>query len=195
MVTHHTRDKDNTSSLPNGQPIPLNYVSDTWYRLDEQGLVVQAVALMRSEDGKLVQASTFRDNTWRNLTLGEKWSGEPFVLRLDLGFSADAARAQAWGITLSQRTITMAGQTVLQFTLHDAFDSPVLLEGYSQPVVSAERRAYFDPRSGAPLMLERVLVMADGQERVVERVGQIAVQQDVEPPAEVLTLLQLEVTR
>lgn len=195
MVTHHMRDKDRGSSLPNGQAIPLNYISETWYHLDDQGQAVEVIAFMRSEDGEPVQISTFRGNIWRNLTVGEKWDGEPFMPRPDLGFSADAAQAREWGSTLSQQTVTLAGRTTLRFTMRDEFGSPLLMEGYAQPVISAERRAYFDARSGALLLLERILVTADGRERVVERVDQITVQQGVEPPSDVLALLQQEVTK
>ncbi|RMF28464.1 MAG: hypothetical protein D6759_15780 [Chloroflexi bacterium] len=63
MVTHHTRNKDRVSSLPNGQAIPLNYILETWYRLDDRREVVEAITLMRSEEGQPVQVSTFRENT------------------------------------------------------------------------------------------------------------------------------------
>jgi len=195
MVTHHMRDKDRGSSLPNGQAIPLNYISETWYRLDDQGQAVEVIAFMRSEDGEPVQISTFRGNIWRNLTVGEKWDGEPFMPRPDLGFSADAAQAREWGSTLSQQTVTLAGRTALRFTMRDEFGSPLLMEGYAQPVISAERRAYFDARSGALFLLERVLVIADGKERVVERMDPITIEYGVEPPAEVLAFLQQEVTK
>jgi len=195
MVTHHMRDKDRVSSLPNGQAIPLNYISETWYHLNDQGQAVEVIAFMRSEDGEPVQISTFRGNIWRNLTVGEKWGGEPFTPRLDLGFSADAAQAHGWGSTLSQQTVTLAGRTALRFTMRDEFGSPLLMEGYAQPVISAERRAYFDARSGALLLLERVLVTADGKERVVERVDPITIEYGAEPPAEVLAFLQQEVTK
>jgi len=195
MVTHHMRDKDRGSSLPNGQAIPLNYISETWYRLDDQGQAVEVIAFMRSEDGEPVQISTFRGNIWRNLTVGEKWDGEPFMPRPDLGFSADAAQAREWGSTLSQQTVTLAGRTALRFTMRDEFGSPLLMEGYAQPVISAERRAYFDARSGALFLLERVLVIADGKERVVERMDPITIEYSVEPPAEVLAFLQQEVTK
>lgn len=195
MVTHHMRDKDRVSSLPNGQVIPLNYLSETWYHLNDQGQAVEVIAFMRSEDGEPVQISTFRGNIWRNLTIGEKWGGEPFTPRLDLGFSADAAQAHGWGSTLSQQTVTLAGRTALRFTMRDEFGSPLLMEGYTQPVISAERRAYFDTRSGALLLLERVLVTADGKERVVERVDPITIEYGAEPPAEVLAFLQQEVTK
>jgi hypothetical protein len=195
MVTHHMRDKDRVSSLPNGEAIPLNYISETWYHLNDQGQAVEVIAFMCSEDGEPVQISTFRGNIWRNLTVGEKWGGEPFTPRLDLGFSADAAQAHEWGSTLSQQMVTLAGRTALRFTMRDEFGSPLLMEGYAQPVISAERRAYFDTRSGALLLLERVLVAADGKERVVERAEPITIEYGVETPAEVLAFLQQEVTK
>ena len=195
VVTHHTRDKDKTSLLPNGQPIPLNYISETWYRLDDRGQVVEAVALMRSEEGQPIQVGTFRENTWRNLTVGEKWKGEPFTPRLDLGFSADVARAPEWGSTLDRRMVTWAGRPAMRFVMRDEFAPPRRIEGYAQPVVRGERRAWFDPDSGALLLLERVLVMADGTERVVERVEPVTIERGVEPPAEVLALLQQEVAK
>ncbi len=194
MVTHHMRDKDRASSLPGGEAIPLNYISETWYHLDDRGRAVEVIAFMRSEDGETVQVSTFRDNIWQNLTVGEKWGGEPFTPCLDLGFSTDAAQSYKQGSTLGQQRVTLAGRTALRFTIRDEFDSPLLIEGYAQPVIRAERRAYLDMHNGAPLLLERVLVAADGKERIVEQVWPVTVECGVEPPAEVLAFLQQEMT-
>lgn len=194
VVAHHTRDKEESSPLPNGQTIPLNYISETWYHLSDQGQAVEVIAFMRSEDGDPVQISTFRDNMWRNLTVGEKWAGAPYTPRLDLGFSTLAGRAHEWDCTLSQQTTTSAGKPVLQFTLREEFDSPLQMEGYAQPAVAAERRASFDVHSGALLLLERILVTVEGEEHIVERVGPITSEYGVVPPAEVLALLQQEVT-
>ncbi len=195
VVTHHVRDKDERSLLPNGQTIPPNYISETWYHLNEQGQAIEVIALMRSEDGGLVQISTFRGNVWRNLTVGEKWDGEPFVPQLDLGFSADAARAQIGESRLIQRTVVLKGRTVWQFAIRDERSSSLQVKGYSQPAISAERRAYLDPQSGALLLLERVLVMADGRERIIEQVEPITIEYGVDPPAEVVAFLQQEVTK
>lgn len=195
LVTHHIRNKDKLSSLPNGQAIPLNYILDTWYHLDEKGRVLEGITCMRSEDGQLLQVSTFRDNTWRNLTTGEKWAGEIFTPKLDLGFSADAAQAKAWGSFLSRETTTLGGRKVELFRLRDKYEDPVQFEGYAQPALSTERRAYFDPQSGALLMFERILVLTDGTERVVEQVTWVTIQQGEGPPPDVLAFLSQEVTQ
>lgn len=195
MVTHHTRYKDQVGSLPNGQAIPLNYISDTWYHLNDQGQAVEVVALMRSEDGRTIQAATFRDNVWRNLTVGEKWKGEPFSPRLDLGFSADATQALQWGTPLIQEMVTWEERKALRFTIKEQFTSPLSIEGYASSVIGAERRAYFDAQSGSLLLFERYLVFLDGKEHLVEKVVPIIYEFDVKPPLEVLALLQQEVEK
>lgn len=195
MMTHHTRYKDQAGSLPNGQAIPLNYISDTWYHLNDQGQAVEVIALMRSEDGRTIQAATFRDNVWRNLTVGEKWEGEPFSPRLDLGFSTDAIQALQLGTPLIQEMVTLEGRKALRFTIKEQFASPLSMEGYAQSAIGAERRAYFDAQSGSLLLYERCLVFSDGKERLVEKVVPIIYEFDVKPPIEVLALLQQEVKK
>jgi len=191
---HHLRNKDKSSALSNGQAIPLNYISDTWYHLNEQGQAVEVVAFMRTEEGDPVQISTFKDNMWRNLTIAEEWAGDPFTPQLDLGFSADANRAEGGG-TLRQQMSQIAGQPVVQFTLREDFDAPLQMEGYAHPMVAAERRASFAEHSGDLVQMERVFVTEDGQELVVEHIDVISNEYPVEPAAEVLALLQQEVTQ
>ena len=71
VVKQHDSNLKDWGTLPNGQPIPLNFVQDSWYLLDGQGLVVEAVSIQRDMDGNAVQEAVFRDNTWYNLTTGD----------------------------------------------------------------------------------------------------------------------------
>mgnify|MGYP001112394238 CR=1 FL=1 len=192
IVTQHDRNKDQVGNLPNGQPIPLDYVSDTWYQLNDKGVTVAVVAMMKEMGGQLVQVSTFRDGIWRNLTLNEKWPGEAFTPRLDFGFSKEVAQIQPSALNRQEETI--AGRSVLIFTIHDDFARPIQMEGYKKPMTNADISAAFDPQTGQMLYLERVLVTVEGERWVSQRVDVLTVER-TEPPPNTLTFLNQEVTR
>ncbi len=189
---HHRRSQDAKSELANGQELPLDYIADTWYHLNEAGLAVEVVKFVRNEEGIPTQIATFKNNTWRNLTVAEEWRGDPFVVRLDLGFSADANQVDEWGATLHQQSTMLADQPAIQFVLRENFDNPLHIEGYAKPIIAAERRAVFTAESGTLKQFERIFVDEDGQYRTVEQVNVIASEYNVEPPAEVLALLEKE---
>lgn len=192
IVTQHDRNKDQVGNLPNGQPIPLDYVSDTWYQLNDEGVVVAVVAMMKEMGGQLVQVGTFRDRIWRNLTLNEEWPGEAFTPRLDFGFSKEVAQVQPSALNRQEETI--AGRSVLIFTIHNDFARPIQMEGYKKPITTADISAAFDPQTGQMLYLERVLVTVEGERWVAQRVDVLTVER-TEPPPNTLTFLNQEVTR
>lgn len=189
MIVRHERYRDRVSTLPGGREVPSVYLSDTWYRLEEGGWVTAAVARMLSEQGAVIQVSVYHDGLWRNLTTGEQWQGEPFRFRPDLGFAADALRADSHGETLNGERVFREGRAALQFTLRTDFATPILMEGVRQPVVAAGRRAYLDPDSGALMALEQVLIPLEGENRVVLRATPLLLER-AEPSTEVLQHLE-----
>lgn len=190
VVTQYDREKDTVDTLPNGQPIPLDYVMESWYLLDEQGQATTAVSIMKDMNGREVQVSIFCESMWQNLTLDLQYTGEPFTPRLDFGFGQIVAQAPSWGSTLSRSEGILDDEQVLTFAIHDEFDNPVQIAGFEKPVAGGGRRAYFDPESGETIYVERVLLMADGEERVVGRSEILTWEKVTAPPANVLALLE-----
>lgn len=196
LMSRHDRNKDVSGTLPNGQPVLLNYIDDAWYQVDGQGKVLAAVTLQKDLQGQTRQVSILQDGVWQNLTLDTKTpSGEPSVPQLDYGFSSNAMRALSQGSVLSRQEKIVSGRAVLTFTIHEEFTRPVQLAGYKQPVVSVNSTATFDPQTGRTLYLERVLVMADGEQRLSQRTDILTVERVTVPPAHILELLNQEVTR
>jgi hypothetical protein len=191
VVELHQRNKQTAGSLSIGQQIPLNYNFDTWYHLNEQGNVIEMVNLMKDGNGKVIQASTYSKGVWENLTVGEKWQGEPPMLNLDYGFSNDVANASSWGSVLGREENSLPdGKTTLIFTIRDAFDQPVKFEGYEKLVVSGETRAYFDQQSGALLSLNRIFVDENGNEFFAEQMTILVIEKSDLPSTDVLVYLE-----
>jgi hypothetical protein len=198
LVIQHDRNKDKVGTLPNGQPIPMDYVEETWWQLNEKNLVVAAVTFMRDETGQVVQIAIFRDGLWHNLTFSDQppTPGEAFAPDLDFGFSNDVVRSEAWGSRVSRgETLNAAGQKTVTFTIHDDFAKPKAMAGYEKDIVRGESRATFDAQSGQLLYVERVMVMADGETRTVERAEFVTVEHVNAPSQEAAEYLNQEVTK
>jgi hypothetical protein len=45
VVARHDRNKDRAGVLTNGQPIPLDYISDTWYQIDDKKSIIARVTV------------------------------------------------------------------------------------------------------------------------------------------------------
>ncbi len=176
----------------------MDYVEETWWQLNEKNLVVAAVTFMRDETGQVVQVATFRDGLWRNLTFTDQppTPGEAFAPDLDFGFSNDVVRSEAWGSRVSRgEALNAAGQKTVTFTIHDDFAKPKTMAGYEKDIVRGESRATFDAQSGQLLHVERVMAMADGEERTVERAEFVTVEHVSAPSQEVAEYLNQEVTK
>ncbi len=183
-------DEANNGELSNGQEIPLNYILDEWYYLDGQGMVLEAVTLMLSLDGKVLQASTFQEGTWQNLTVDEKFKvTEPFTISLDFDFLADMQKAYANNSVLLQSSVEFDGVDSLLFTMSDTFDKPLQAGSYAQPIIQAEKRAILDADSGEILSLETVFVMADGTVRISLSITPLTLENVSEPPDSILLYL------
>lgn len=196
VVNHYSRNRDQTGVLPNGQSVPLNYINDTWYQLNDQGLAIAVIAFMKSEDGQLQQVATFRDGVWRNLTFGDKYSGEVFAPQLDFGMGKYLAqRAQSHGGLVGRQEKTVDSRATVVFTAQDAFANPAVIAGYDKQAARVETSAGFDLQTGRMLYLEHIMVTPDGERRLVERVDIQMVERVSELPNEIFTFLNQEVAQ
>lgn len=191
VIEVHQRNKETAGSLSMGQQIPINYVLETWYHLDGQGKVLELITLMKNENNEIVQVSVYGKGIWQNLTVGEKWQGDPPTLNLDYGFSKDIASASSWGSTLNREENKLSnGKSTLAFSINDEFDQPIKIEGYENLIVSGETRAQFDPQSGALISLDRILVDENGVQHFAEQMRIQAFEKIDLPPEDVLKYLE-----
>lgn len=184
VVAVHDRTKAQSDPLPNGALIPVDYISETWYLLQE-GKLAQLVAFMKDMNGNIIQTSTYQAGLWRNLTIGEEWQGEADPFGFDHGFVQNVLDSQLYGSQVGREE----SETEIVFSIRDEFPQAVPMEGYEFMVIGGERRLVFDKATGALQAIERILVSADGTQHLVEQITFQSIER-TSPPSEVVRLLE-----
>jgi hypothetical protein len=189
-------DDGSNGDLGNGQVIPLNYISESWYRLNEKGEIVESVSLMIANDGQIVQVGTLSDGVARNLTTNYISEGQsPIPLYLDFGFVRDATQAKEEGLQVTQTTASLDGRKVLVFVIRQSYEMAQKIVGYDQPVTSIEQQALYDPDTGQLVQRVTVVKLADGTERVGSGITSVTIEPIGAPPDNVLDYLNMEVVK
>ncbi len=183
LTVHHYSPED-LGSLPNGQPILNNRLDESWYLLDDFGMVITSIFTMNDLDGNPFQISVIQDGVARNLTLGEESTFDPYPLELDYDFAQHTAQSPALGSNLTRRQVTLNdGRPAVQFTLREG-----------QPPAGQlmiEEEAAYDPESGA--LLELAVYKLDTSERtIIWQVTYLAAERVSSPSAEALAYLEQE---
>lgn len=113
--------EESMGMLPDGTVIPAEYQVDAWYELDENGLVVREVFRQLDLSGNSIQISLLKDGQRTNLTTGESWKEQSYVLQsLDYGFTDLATNAAKTGKSLTQQPLYFEGKYVgEQFVIED----------------------------------------------------------------------------
>lgn len=179
-------------TLPDGNPVAMNYVSESWYFLDDTGQVIAAVSQMSDLDRPEVQVSVFENLVWKNLTFGTTNPGEKFSLNLDHGVRTNMASIVKGATSprvQAQETLA-SGRQVLEVTTYEDFSPPITPEGVDGPIARVTHRSLFDALSGAPISFEETLRSDSGKERMVSSVSVDVVERSSEPPSDVLARFQ-----
>lgn len=184
VVEMHDRTKSDAGHLPNGGSIPIDYISETWYFVQD-GQVMELVAFMKALDGSIIQASTYQDGAWRNLTTGDAWQAQADPFNLDFGFIQDVLNSDLYGSQVTRKET----EDEIAFSIQDEFPQAVQLEGYDFLVIRAQRKLLFDKRTGELLSVERIFETPDGVEHRIEQITILSVEK-ASPPPEVLNLLE-----
>jgi hypothetical protein len=166
------------------------YYNDSWYQLDEGGLVIAFTNTYRSPDGQVLQQAYARNGEGVNLTMGSQNPFTPY--RIDLGSELydKVFRALRAGQEIDRREITLDGRTAWLYSFGESFSPPVEIDGI---LTAALRQGEaVDAQTGALLYSEMVRMIPDGAEQLVWRHTNQAVERSPEPPGEVLSLLGQE---
>ena len=190
LVSRHNRTKDQVSTLSTGQTIPEDYIMETWNLLNNEGLVVETVTFMKDLDGNIVQTSVFKNNIWYNLTINEKWEGEPFEIKLDFGFRNKMSGEYEVSVSVNKTSREENGTVYDVYSIEDVYDYPVTMSGYDYQIVSGGGSIVFDQADSSFVKTEQYLKDENGEFHIIEIAEYLSIELVESPPQEILDLLK-----
>jgi hypothetical protein len=99
-----------TDLLPDGSPIPEDYLFESWYLLDNNAKVIGGATRMLDMAGNEVQTTVYEDSVWTNLTYNFATPTESFTPSLDHGLALDLQSVGLGRITsFEQKEISISG--------------------------------------------------------------------------------------
>lgn len=180
-----------SDTLPDGSPIPTEWRDDTWYLMDENGYVMEAVGFQDTGSPKTFQVTKFKDGIWTNITLGTTFDiGEKtYDPRMESGFLADAEKYRDI-MVLESETSMLGDEQVNVFSLTGRNVKPVEMAKSGHWIMGTSTKFYFSLKTGLLLQIEQYDIAPDGQYQLTRRITTIVVEKVTEPPAEVLKYLE-----
>jgi hypothetical protein len=187
-TTSYDIDQENNGVLPDGQVIPLSYITDTWYHINSDGLVEESVSIMKSNDGaKTLQTSIFTDNKSWSSSDNQEMPQKPYSLgALDHNFFADV---QDISKRLSIQPEQEVSENISTFAITEKLDQPLLTVDYKMPVYSISTFASFDSTTGLLVEIKRIMRFENGSERNYFHVT-MKTETGIEPPKDILALIE-----
>jgi hypothetical protein len=190
-----------SDTLPDGSPMPMAYTTDHWYRLDEQGYLIQGISMVDTGSPATFQVSVYREGIWYNLILGTSTDTEnPEDIKpyrpvdhpyrpADHTFLEQALLSKDWA-RLDFGYAEIDGKRVAKYTIV-TYNS---IYGYgatpTPPVKIYAYNYYLSLETGSVLMMEFFLPGDDGELHLAQRVTTIVEEIIKEPPTEVLKYLE-----
>ncbi len=189
MKILYNREFDGGGKLPNGNPIPQDYISEIWYKTDNAEATTQMVNLMWDLEGNLVQVATYRDGYWRNFSDNSKVADMPPTLPQDDRFVAGNVAYDK----IVREDISSDKELTAMFTYY-----------YSHPAISYDEidgiiingsiiQETIDVTTGQTLKVTTTFQMADGSERLADEYSYLLTEIVDDVPANVTEYLEKEV--
>ncbi len=178
--------------FPDGSQIPEEFISEKWYFLNDEGLVVKALSVMYDLNGKEIQTSIFKDRVWTNITFDLSFSGELFYPNLDNDLEKNIATD---GFTNIEQQVTFIDDMpVIEVTTFEDLETPTHFDGLESDVTRIINRFVFDAENGAPIRFEMAAVFSNGQQRTVSLEDILVIERVETPPQQIVSLFE-EVTQ
>lgn len=149
-------------SIPNGEPIPAQYTSESWYYVDEKGMVIRVITLMKTPEGKVFQAGVIDGGKGRNSAFSEVTDNEPypFVDLLNGGYDEIESNVDLIPAALRE----FADRVEISFV--EEYLQPVKMVGLDQEIIQSEIRFTIDPNTGLVAKREVLSTFVDGAQIV-----------------------------
>lgn len=180
-----------SDTLPDGSPIPMQWISDNWYLIDENGDVMEAVGIQDTGSPKTTQISKFKDGIWTNITLGDTWDtgGKTYDSSLDSGFLAYAENNKDI-VELESETAMLGEARVNVFTITARNVKPVQMAKSDYWVMGTRSKFYFSLETGLLLQSEQYDITPEGQYKLLNRITTTVIEKVNKPPAEFMKYLE-----
>jgi len=191
-TTVYDIDQENNGVLPDGKVIPLSYINDSWYHINNDGLVDQSVSMMKSDTGETLQTTVFTNNVSWSSSANEDTAQGPYYLgSLDYHFAADVqdvlSRLSVQPEFVNAKDSIISG--ISTFAVNEKLDPPLLTVDYKMPVYLVSTIANFENTTGFLTELNRVMKFEDGSERTYFHIT-LKIDTGIEPPKEIITLIE-----
>ncbi len=157
---------------PDSAPIPATTIHESWYTLNQQGMIENGLYLVKNQDGQILQQVVYRQNVAYNLTFPDitpvkmttdSFGSQPYF---DFDFLKDMRKSIDTDAftNLEAKTIDIAGKPALQFALQWEYETPVNFIEFLEPAQSVTTRLAFDIETGASNHIETTYHLIDGTE-------------------------------
>lgn len=194
---HHvysvTLKESNGVLLPNGQLMPLTFINDDWFYLNQAGLVEKGVFTVKDTEGNILQQSAYQNNIMVNFTFGDRQEGQPpYPANIDLGFGAMIQEARNKGLTIKESlAANQAGKPGLVYLYSEGLKLPTQLGSEQVIVNSIQTQGSFDKATENFQQIQTIWILSDGSEVLYQTSQIISIESQEEAPSEILSILEM----
>ncbi|HXF91083.1 MAG TPA: hypothetical protein VNJ29_04055 [Candidatus Nitrosotenuis sp.] len=191
LVYQITSDVSNGIVLPDDNQMANSYIEDSWFYVDNDGLIKKDVVTLKDLRDNTLQQSAFLDNIGINFTFGIRDENYlPYQLKVDRGIVQFLIDAESLGVVTSSRKIQDVNNPLVEFYYTEVYSQPVQLHGIEQPVESVYVSAVFHEETGEMLVYTKIMKTIDGAEILFEKTELVLFELLTEVPSEILSILE-----
>lgn len=177
--------------LPNGQSMPLSYINDDWYYVNEAGLVEKGVFSIKDLDGNILQQSAYQNGIMINFTFDDRQDGQsPYPLNIDLGFENMIQEGRNKGLIINKSNDNKNGKPSIEYSYIEGFKLPTQLGNDQVIVDSIKTQGSFDKETEDFLQIQTIWILKDGKEVIYATSQIISIESFPEAINEILNILE-----
>lgn len=170
---------------------PLEYISESWMYLDQEGRVRISVVQIKSLDG--LPISTYLTNDTAHLNLPEGRGGFGDLYLAPPAYDNELLSILNWhfseGRTVERAEAVLEGRRIWLLTVAQEYEPPQVYPGEPAPVWKSEYRVWIEQETGRLLQSQNVEFYVDRESRVTDTTIFHQPERVESPPPEVLQLL------
>lgn len=169
-----------TSTLPDGTPIPTKWQDESWTLINEDGLAIQSVSVQDTGNEKTSQIGIFQNGVWKNLTYGtsDEAPEKTYSIPLDSGFLENTENYKDI-LELDYSTNQIGTEQVTVFIV----SGPMHV---SQSRPNKITKYYFSTETGLLLRIEEYEPSTEGEFELSYRIDTEVIEKVEQPPAEAM---------